>query len=341
MQDSADAAPAAGAYPQPVSLGARSEVSASTGGGGSDAALAVFAPSLVLTVTIEAGSGSGPELHLHAGGQGLWVARMGRTLGAHVTLCTALGGESGEVISGLLAHEVSELQSASCAEPNGAYVHDRRGGEREAIAEIPGGALYRHELDDLYGKTLTAALRSGTLVLAGSPDRTIEKDVFRRLAADARANGVTVVADLTGGALAGALEAGVDLLKISDEALAEEHLDATSLPAVLAELHERGAGNIIVSRAQAGALALVDGRVFEVSGPRLTPADYRGAGDSMTAAAAVGISRGLSPREWLALATSAGAVNAARHGLGTGEREEIEELVERVQIRELSEAQLR
>lgn len=307
----------------------------------SDGSVAVFAPSLVLTVTIEPGAGSVPELHLHAGGQGLWVARMGRTLGAHVTLCTALGGESGEVISGLLAREVSELLSASCAEANGAYVHDRRGGERRAIAEIPGGALSRHELDDLYGKTLTAALRCGTLVLAGSPEQAIERDVYRRLAADARANGVTVVADLTGEALAGALEAGVDLLKISDEALGAQSMTASELAAVLADLHERGARSVIVSRAQVGALALVDGRMYEVSGPRLTPADYRGAGDSMTAAAAVGISRGLRPDEWLALATSAGAVNAARHGLGTGEREEIEQLVERVQIHELTEAQVR
>jgi 1-phosphofructokinase len=299
----------------------------------------VFAPSLVLTVTIEQRASGEPELHLHPGGQGLWVARMAAGLGAHVTLCSALGGETGMVLAGLLAREEIELLSAASSGPNGAYVHDRRGGERRLLAEIPGAPPSRHELDDLYGKTLMAALDRGTLVLTGSRDRLIASDVYRRLATDARDNGVSVVADLTGESLAGALAGGVTLLKISDEALPREGLAGEGQEALrlaIAELHRRGAQNVIVSRAEAGALALVDGALLEIVGPRLTPADYHGAGDSMTAAAAVGIARGLPAAEWLRLAASAGAVNAARHGLGTGARAEIEHLVERVEVRPLS-----
>ena len=39
-----------------------------------------------------------PEVHLHAGGQGFWVARLAATLGAEVRLCCALGGEPGRVL---------------------------------------------------------------------------------------------------------------------------------------------------------------------------------------------------------------------------------------------------
>ena len=46
--------------------------------------IAVFTPSPLLTVTIELGTDR-PEVHLHAGGQGFWVAR----LAAEVTLCWA------------------------------------------------------------------------------------------------------------------------------------------------------------------------------------------------------------------------------------------------------------
>ena len=56
--------------------------------------IAVFAPSPLLTVTIEPGSDR-PEVHLHAGGQGFWVAHLAATLGADVVLCCALGGEPG------------------------------------------------------------------------------------------------------------------------------------------------------------------------------------------------------------------------------------------------------
>jgi 1-phosphofructokinase len=295
----------------------------------------------MLTVTIEQDPTGEPELHIHAGGQGLWVARMAASLGARVTLCSALGGESGQVLAGLLANEEIELFSAVSAGANGAYVHDRRDGERRSVVEIAGAPLSRHELDDLYGKTLMAALDCGTLVLTGSRDRVVAREVYHRLALDARVNGVSVVADLTGEPLAGALAGGVTLLKISAEALPRQDLlgnGRDDLHGAIAELHRRGAQNVIISRAEAGALALVDDALVEVVGPRLTPADYHGAGDSMTAAAAVGIARGLSAGEWLRLATSAGAVNATRHGLGTGARAEIEQLAGRVEVRPLSSA---
>jgi 1-phosphofructokinase len=261
---------------------------------------------------------------------------MAATLGVRVQLCTALGGESGKVLAGLLAEEGRELVRTDCSGANGAYVHDRRGGRRRTIVEIPGAALSRHELDDLYGKTMLAALRAGVLVLTGAPERAIPRDTYRRLATDARENGIAVVADLTGQALAGALEGGVSVLKISDEALAEGELAALTMPDALRELHERGAENVIISRAEAGALALVEGEYVEVIGPRLMPADHHGAGDSMTAASAVGIACAMPASDWLRLAVAAGAVNAMRHGLGTGAREEIDQLAERVEMRALS-----
>ena len=64
----------------------------------------MFAPSPLLTITIEAGADR-PEVHLHAGGQGFWVARLAATLGAEVTLCCALGGEPGRVLMGLIQAE--------------------------------------------------------------------------------------------------------------------------------------------------------------------------------------------------------------------------------------------
>ena len=67
--------------------------------------LAVFAPSPVVTITVEAGSTEEPDIHVHAGGQGFWVARMAARLGGRVTLCVPLGGETGTVLGSLLATE--------------------------------------------------------------------------------------------------------------------------------------------------------------------------------------------------------------------------------------------
>jgi len=60
----------------------------------------VFAPAVTLTVTIE----EGRESHLHAGGQGFWVAQLMAELGVDVTMVAPLGGETGVVLSAIVAH---------------------------------------------------------------------------------------------------------------------------------------------------------------------------------------------------------------------------------------------
>jgi len=61
------------------------------------ASVCVFAPSPLLTVTVEHDVHEFDQLHVHVGGQGLWIARMVRTLGMRPQLCAVFGGETGQV----------------------------------------------------------------------------------------------------------------------------------------------------------------------------------------------------------------------------------------------------
>ena len=79
--------------------------------------LAVFAPSPVLTITVEPGP-ERPAVHLHAGGQGFWVARLAATLGCEATLCCALGGEPGRVLRTPIEAEPIALRAAPADTPN-------------------------------------------------------------------------------------------------------------------------------------------------------------------------------------------------------------------------------
>lgn len=301
----------------------------------------VFAPDPLLTVTIEAGP-DGDEIHLHAGGQGFWTARMAASLGATTTLGGPFGGETGNVVQHLMGGAGITLSAVATAGANGAYVHDRRGGERIEVSAMSPQPLSRHDVDDLYGAALTAGLESDVTVLAGPgpwQPAIVPRDIYRRLAGDLRANNRRVVADLSGEALTEALAGGLTVLKVSHEELLRDGYtpgdDVDSLLQALESLRAAGAEHVVVSRAGEPALALLEDRVVEVHGPDLAVVDHRGAGDSMTAGIAAGLALGLDLNDALRLGSAAGALNVTRRGLASGDRDAIESMAEQFELREI------
>lgn len=301
--------------------------------------MCVFAPSLFTTVTIEAGADEFADIHFHLGGQGFWVARMVRELGQRPILCAPAGGEAGDVMRGLVASTGLDFSAVRVA-ASPAYVHDRRQGERVVVATGRPSSLSRHELDDLFGKTLRHALGAKVCVITGRPSGDeLAPDFYRRLGVDLSAAGVRTVADFHGEEMEAYLSGGrLDVLKVSDEDLAADGVDVEDGRALWKEidrLHEMGAEAVVVSQGSRGSLAAFDGTRLRAVAPEFEVVDHMGAGDSMTAALAVGIIRGLSVAELLQLACAAGAANVTRHGLGSSQADLVERLAALVTVEEI------
>ncbi|WP_309075059.1 PfkB family carbohydrate kinase [Paenarthrobacter sp.] len=296
----------------------------------------IFAPSPVLTVTIEDVEGAA-DIHLHAGGQGVWQARMLKVLGAEVTMCAVFSGESGGVLQHLIDDEGVELLSVSGEGSSGAYVHDRRKGERDVVAESPGHRLTRHELDELYGLTLQAGMKAGTVILSGTGrEDSVPPDMYRRLTTDLRTAGCTVIADLSGERLKGILEGKPSVVKMSDEeVVGSGRADASETDLLIEAMHtlaKEGAQAVIVTRAHEPSLFLSDGEISEIHVPRFEAVETSGAGDSLTAAIAAVLADGGTLRDAVVLGTAAGAHNVTRHGLGSGQAPAIHEVAKLVKI---------
>ncbi|MBD8061814.1 1-phosphofructokinase family hexose kinase [Oceanitalea stevensii] len=303
--------------------------------------LCVLAPTPLLMVEVEPGEDEDYEhsadLHLHPGGQGLWVARMAISLGAEVTVCGPFGGEVGAVLAHMLSEEKLTVRAVPYNAGNGAYVHDRRGGDRATLAHMVPPQLTRHELDDLYGTVLVEALESDVLVLTGAePDRVLPAGFFSRLVRDVRSVDKPIVADLSGDAAKAAAAEGPTVLKMSHEELQAAGLttgdSVEELQAAGRRLVEQGVGAMLISRAGEPTLLVTMESTRLLVGPVVTPLDHRGAGDSMTAGVAVALGRGASVGEAARLGAAAGALNVTRRGLGTGRREQIERFADRIGI---------
>jgi 1-phosphofructokinase len=303
--------------------------------------VAVFGPHPLLAITVEAMTAAGgDDIHIHAAGQGVWVARMAAELGADPVLCGFIGGETGTALRPLLEQMPIELRLVDTGEASGCYLHDRRSGERRPLAQSASLPPSRHEIDELFSSTVATALDSGVLALCGPyPGEALPLEIYGNLVADVKANGTPVIVDLSPPRLDSALEGGPDLIKINDWELAsyiEGPVDTEERTRAAAQrLLDAGAGSVIITRAEEPAMVLRGEDAWALIPPRFERGSREGCGDSMMGGLAACIAAGLEWEETLRIGAAAGAANFLRHGLGSGSRSVVEDLARRVELRPL------
>ncbi len=289
-------------------------------------AVAVFGPHPILTVTIESRADS-DDVHVHAGGQGVWVARMVHELGGAPVLCGTIGGETGTALAPLLGQLPIATRLVTTAGASGCYVIDRRRGEREPVATAWAEPLTRHEVDDLFSTTVAAALAAQVLVVTNPlPGDALPPGFYRDLVADVRGTGTPVLVDLSPPRLDDALPGGPDLVRINDWELAQSVTGPVDTPAERAAAMDRiltaGARSLVVTRGGGTAYGVApDGRRYRFDPPRFDRGSPEGCGDSMMGGIAAAWAAG---EDWLTAVRrgmAAGAANFLRRGLGTGTRE--------------------
>ena len=104
--------------------------------------------------------------------------------------------------------------------------------------------------------------------------------------------------------------------------------DPTPTEELAAELQRRGAGNLVVTMGEDGALVLTDDGVTRVPGVAVDVVDTTGAGDAFNAALAVALAEGESLLNAVKFAIRAGAVACTRLGVipALGNRNQVNEL---------------
>ncbi|WP_426347512.1 6-phosphofructokinase II [Cronobacter universalis] len=246
------------------------------------------------------------------GGGGINVARAIVHLGGNATALFPAGGATGEHLVSLLNDEHVAVETVSARDwtRQNLHVHVESSGEQYRFV-MPGATLTDDELRQLEEKVL--AIESGAiLVISGSLPPGVSVEKLQQLIKAARQQGIRLIIDSSGDALAAALEIGdIELVKPNQKelaALVKRDLTAPDdVRQAAEELVKTGkARRVVVSLGPQGALG-VDGKdCVQVVPPPMKSQSTVGAGDSMVGAMT------------LRLAQDAPLLDMVRYGVAAG-----------------------
>ena len=169
------------------------------------------------------------------------------------------------------------------------------------------------------------------IVASGSLPRGVPADFYAQAATIASQRDQKFVLDTSGAALRAAISHGIELLKLSlaelEFLIGRELPDPQSQEKEIASLIRSGAARMIaVSLGRAGAILWTNEGVNRLPAVKVEECSAVGAGDSFLAGLVLGLARGMSHRDSLALGISAGAASVTAYGTARVRRAEVETL---------------
>ncbi|MCM3341821.1 1-phosphofructokinase [Paenibacillus sp. MER TA 81-3] len=277
------------------------------------------------------------QMNATAGGKGINVARVIRTLGEDVIATGFVAGFNGMAISEMLRQEgipsdfiTVEGESRLCLN-----VIDPEGGTQTELLEA-GPSIPAEAIESMKERIAKLASRSSHVVFSGSLPKGCQLGLYAELIAIARGAGAIPVLDTSGEALVEGIAARPYLIKPNEHEVvkltdgnAEEEDDIKS---ALLRLAKQGIANVVVSLGERGALSTMDKQLFRVSIPRIDAVNAVGSGDSMVAGLVVADKRALPAEERLKLGAACGTANALMPSAGMVRLEDVEALKQQIQV---------
>lgn len=268
------------------------------------------------------------EEKIFPGGKGINVSMVLKNLGLENTALGFYAGFTGEELKRLVE------EKGICAD----FIPVREGmtrinvklrSEQESEINGQGPAIAAEDIDALYAK-LERLKEGDILVMAGSiPDvmpQTIYMDIMKRLAG----KNLKIVVDATRDLLVNVLPYHPFLIKPNNHELGEIFgvtiEDKAKVVAYARKLQEKGARNVLVSMAGAGAVLVADdGSVFQAKAPKGRVVNSVGAGDSMVAGFLTGYLKEGNYEKAFQMGVCTGSASAFSEELAT--RAEVMELL--------------
>jgi len=277
------------------------------------------------------------ETRVYAGGKGINVTRVYRTLGGKVTATGFSGGATGEYIHQGLRQEGIDAQLVTVAQESRVCtaILDPIG-HTETVLNENGPQVTPAECDALLQRLRELLPGHDAVILSGSLPPGTPPDIYAAIIRLAQDEGVKAILDASGEALQLAVEARPFLVKPNVHELEALSVGGDGWGGSAQALRAKyGVTLALVTGGARGAvLANADG-TWEAVPPTVEVISALGSGDSLTASFVWASEQGWGHAEALRLGVAAGAANAMVYGSGFCTRNQIFELASRTTVNQI------
>jgi 6-phosphofructokinase 2 len=271
------------------------------------------------------------------GGGGVNVARVAQRLGADAIAIAPLGGDQGRLVSEQLAAEGVQVEQILIDHPirqSFAVTEESTGHQFRFV--LPPQPLEASEAERCVDAACELAEKAACLVISGSIDLPDVWAVLRNIVTLVAP--VPVLLDTSGTALDAALDSGAALVKPSARELADLvgstlRTEDDIIRAAVTTIERSDVGALLVSIGAGGAiLARKDAPIVRFRAPTVQVRSTIGAGDSLVAGIATGLSKGHSLEESVRLGIAAGTATVLTEGTDLCDPLAVEELLPLVAV---------
>ena len=268
------------------------------------------------------------SIKIDAGGKGINVSKVIKSLKGESIALGALAGSTGEFIKNYLDDEKikNDFIFAEGETRTNIKIVDKVKNTNTDINE-PGNSISEEDIKRIKEKVFNDIKEEDILVLSGSVPQGVEKNIYEVWIKDAKQLGVKTILDADGELLKQGLLSGPYLIKPNIHEL-EKLFDVKingveEVISLCKSIFDYGVNIIAVSLGSEGALFMNREKTIYAHGLKVEVKSTVGAGDSMVAALALALDKGYSFEKSVTLSVAAATAGVMTEGTTAGSLEDI------------------
>lgn len=275
----------------------------------------------------------------YAGGKGIDVSRIIRTMGGTSVALGFTGGYDGMKLEGLLinAGVMTDFTRIAGETRTNIILKERESG-RQYVISAAGPEINSGEVGALY-QNLIGLRGIDYLVVSGSLPRGVTPNLYGQIILAGKKNNSFVMLDADGKTLKESIEYLPTCIKPNrfelSRLIGRDLQTESEMLEACEQLHGKGIPFVLLSRGSEGIILSTKERKLKGKAPSVEVSSAVGAGDSSVGGFILAHSRGERLEECLRLACAAGTATAMTPGTALARMEDVEKLLPRVEISEI------